>query len=292
MIDEAEVILQGMDRRTPVALRQATFVGVTGGSASVDMGTSRFVCDFGAGYIPVPGETVQILSIGQRHTMFPVGPRPGIGTVMTVSATLVTVQTVAGDLAMPYPFGMTLSSGDVVAIGWSEGARCIGKMTAAPVAPPPPPDPGGNVLRSATFLAIDAGSTDRGAPRWWTGQPRAGNSTYGAWFYGSQIKDTIPASATFVSVEFYVSWQKRSGSAPRFALHTAGTKGGIPSFASYVEWAPPGGWQVPPGAESWFNALKAGGAYAGVGLNQGGDNIFSSLAQDSWSGAVRFSWRS
>jgi hypothetical protein len=291
MIDEAEVILQGMDRRSPVALRQATFVGVTNGSAIVDMGTSRFVCDFGAGYIPVSGETVQILSIGQRHTLYPVGPRPGAGTVMTVSSTMVTVQTVAGDIAMPF-VGTAPTSGDVVALGWSEGPRCLGKLSSTPVVAPPPPDPGGNIIRSATFLAIDAGSTDRGAPRWWTGQPRAGNTTYGAWFYGSQIKDTIPASASFVSVEFYVSWQQRKGAAPRFALHTAGTKGGVPGFAPYVEWTPAGAWQIPPGAESWFNALKAGGAYAGVGLNQGGDNIFSSLAQDSWSGALRISWRS
>lgn len=292
MIEEASQILKGLDDRTPVSVRRATFVEVSPtGGAVVDMGDSRFVCDFAAGIIPVFGETVQVLSVGQRHLVLPASPKPGVGTVMTVTAGIVTVQTVAGEFAMPY-VGEAPGSGETVALGWSEGPRCLGVLSVQPNGPGPGTDPGSGAIRSATFRAVDAGSTDRGSPRWWQSQPWASDSTFGAWFYGSQIRDSIPAGATFVSLEFYASWQQRYGGAPRFALHDQSHKAGVPGFGPYVTWGPGDGWQVPPNAEGWFAELKAGGPRLGVGLNQGGYNKFSSLAQDSMSGALRISWRS
>lgn len=292
MIDEASQILKGLDERTPVAARRGTFIEVSStGGAVVDMGDSRFVCDFGAGIIPVLGETVIVLSLGQRHILLPSTPKPGVGTVMTETSGIVTVQTVAGEFSMPY-VGEPPTSGDLVALGWSEGPRCLGVLTPPPGSPDPTPDPGAGAIRSAIFRAIDAGSTDRGAPRWWTAQPWASNTTFGAWFYGNQIKDTIPSGATLVSLEFYASWQQRQGDAPRFALHNQASKGGVPGYGGYTPWSPNGGWQVPPDPGTWFTELKAGGPRLGIGLNQGGYNKFSSLAQDSMSGALRISWRS
>ena len=100
MIEEASQILQGLDARTPVAVRKARFVEPRDGFAVVDMGDSRFIADF-VGYVPVAGETVQIVSVGERHLLFPAGPKPGIGTVLTVTAGVVTAQTIAGVVAMP-----------------------------------------------------------------------------------------------------------------------------------------------------------------------------------------------
>lgn len=289
---EAEAIMRG-DAQAAIAVRNAIFVAVDGKSAQVDMGDSRFLCDFGSGYVPAPGETVRIWSVGGQHLLFPAGPRPTVGTVTTVSSTSASVQTSVGVLAMPFA-GSAPSSGDRVGIVWSEdGPWCTSKLSSTVPPPGPTPDPGGgNILRSATFRVTDAGSTDRDKPRWWTGQPRAGNSTYGAWFYGTQIKDTIPAGAVVVSVEIYVSWHQRKGSAPNFALHNQASKGAVPTFSGVTAWAPGDGWQVVPDQVGWFNALKAGGPWWGVGLNQGGDNIFRSLAQDSMSGALRIAWRS
>lgn len=288
---EASAILDGDDQPS-VLVRNATFVGVTGKSARVDMGDSRFVCDFGSGYIPVVGESVRIWSVGNQHLLFPAGPRPNVGTVMTVSATLASVSTSVGTLSMPFA-GTAPASGDRVGIVWSEdGPWCTSKLSSTVAPPGPVPDPGTGTVRSATFQVIDSGSTDRSQVRWWTGQPRAGNSTYGAWFYGTQIRDTIPAGATLVSLEFFVSWHQRSGAAPRFALHDSPTRWGIPGYGAYTAWNPDGGWQTPPMAAAWFAGLKAGGSFFGVGLNQGGDNIFSSRAQDAMTGALRISWRS
>lgn len=288
---EADAILNG-DDQPRVSVRKATFVGVQSGFAQVDMGDSRFICDFGGGYIPVVGETVRVWSVGDDHLLFPVGPRPNVGTVTTVNSTIANVSTSVGTMSMPFA-GTAPTSGDRVGVVWSEdGPWCTSKLSSTVAPPPPVPDPGaGGTLRSATFRAIDAGSTDRGSVRWWTGQPWASDSTYGAWFYGTQIKDTIPAGATLVSMEIYINRVQDSGSMPNFTLHTSPTKAGIPPMSGALAWDPPTGWNYVPNT-GWFAALIAGGAYYGVGLNQGGLNKFASLAQDSMSGAIRVSWRS
>lgn len=291
MIEEASVILQGLDARDPVRVRRATFVETTpDGSGIVDMVDSRFVTEFGAGFIPSVGEQVQILSVGERHLLFPARPLPGVGTVLTVTSGVVNVETVIGTYSMPH-VGSAPSSGDLVGISWSEQPFVIGKLSVQPDPVVPPPNPGGGTTRSATFKVIDTGSTKRDQASWWTGRPQAGNTSFGAWFYGTQISDTIPAGATLVKLEFYVAYIQRQGSAPRFTLHDRGYKGAMPNFGAYTEWAPAGGWQVPPMAATWFNALKAGGGQYGIGLNQGGWNIFASRADNSMSGAIRISWR-
>lgn len=289
MIGEASAILDA-SASTPTAARRAVFANVSNGVAWVDMGDSRFACDFGAGYVPRPGETVQVVSVGDRHLVFPARALPGTGTVLTVTAGVVTVSTIVGTFPMPH-VGTAPSSGDLVGISWSEQPFVLGRISVQPPAPDPIPDPGGGGVRSATFMPTDTGSTDRGAARWWQAQPWASNTTYGAWFYGTQIRDTIPAGASLVSLEFFTSWQQRQGDAPRFALHNLSAKGSLPSFGAYTAWSPNAGWQVPPMAASWFAGLRAGGSALGVGLNQGGYNKFSSRAQDSMSGALRISWR-
>lgn len=291
MIDESAAILQRLEALTPVAVRKATFVEPDDGFAVVDMGDSRFVADFGTGYVPVPGETVQIISVGERHLLFPAGPKPGVGTVVTSSGLQAQVETSNGTFSMPYT-GDQPASGDRVLVHWTEdGPVCGARLSTTPEPPPPIPTPDTGTVRSATFRAIDAGSTDRGQSRWWQAQPWASNTTFGAWFYGTQIRDTIPAGATLVSLEFFSAWASRSGGAPRFALHNLAAKTGVPSFGAYTEWVPGDGWQSVPMAAAWFAALKAGGLSLGVGLNQGGWNQFSSLAQNSMSGALRISWR-
>lgn len=290
MLPESEAILAADPTRT--LIRKATFVGVAGGFAQVDMGSSRFICDFGAGYIPKVGETVRVWTVGDQHLIFPAGPRPGVGTVLTVTATVASVQTSTGTFSMPFA-GAAPLSGDRVGVVWSEdGPWCVGKLSSTPEPPEPVPNPGGGTVRSATFMVTDTGSTDRDKPRWWQAEVWASNTTYGAWFYGTQIRDTIPAGASLVSLEFYVSWQQRQGGDPRFALHNLAAKTGVPAMQPYTGWNPGGGWQTPPMAAAWFAALKAGGTALGIGLNQGGYNRFSSRAQNAMTGALRISWRS
>lgn len=279
------------DMPLPVNIRRGIFVALQDGAAVIDMADSRFVADFGSGHVPMPGDAVVVVSAHGRHLMFPGRPLPGVGTVLTVTSGMVRVNTTIGEFTMPH-VGAAPTSGDLVGVSWSEQPYVVGKLSVQPVAPAPIPDPSVGVVRSATFMPTDTGSTDRDKSRWWQAQPWASNTTFGAWFYGDQIRNTIPAGASFVSVEFFVAWQQRQGGAPRFALHNLPTKTGVPSMGAYTQWNPNAGWQTPPMAQAWFDGLKAGGGSYGVGLNKGGYNRFSSRAQNAMSGALRISWRS
>jgi hypothetical protein len=98
-----------------------------------------------------------------------------------------------------------------------------------------------------------------------------------------------------VSLSMFISYRQREGFAPRFVLHSDQWAAGIPAMSDPWTWDAAPGWQTPVNTEvarAWFNSLKAGGDRAGIGLNQGGYNIFSSLAQDGMSGALRIQWRS
>ena len=297
MTSAGDTILGFGERFSRWSGRVGRYVGNDGPSALVDIGGQRVTMPFFGGTVPQINESVHVWSFD--GAMFMAGPttaKPGMGVVATVSGDYVTVMTDFGDFVMPYAApdidAPAPTSGDSVGIDWSSGPKCY-RLSTSPDPVPPPPDPGGvgAEVKTAEFRAIDAGSTDRGAPRYWQPEVWASNTTYGFWFYGNQIKDTVPADAEFVSLEVYVSWRQRSGGAPRWVLHDAGAKVGIPGVSPYTEWAPGAGWQPLPDQLGWFNALKAGGPYAGIGLNQGGWNKFSSLAQDGLSGALRIKWR-
>lgn len=292
-MNDTERLLRLIGEKSKVGLRIGKYVGVAGGQAQIDIDESRFPAAFLTAYIPVVNEPVHVWSVdGQWFLLGPTTGKPRVGTVLTLSSPRVTVDTSIGKVVAIIG-GAAPSSGDRVLIDWTEDGPVTGlKLATTPVAPTPPPDPGGggSTIKEAIFRAIDAGSTDRGSARWWQAQPWASNSTFGAWFYGSQIKDTIPAGAQLVSMEMYVNRVKDFGDPPRFTLHTDGWKTGVPGMSAYAAWDPPNGWNAVPN-NGWFGSLIAGGPYWGIGLNQGGDNRFAALTQDGLSGALRIKWR-
>lgn len=294
---DAEAVQRALQGKSRVATYVGRYVANEGMSAVVDFDDQRLTVPFETDFVPQVNEPVIIRSIdGVLALVGPSTPKPGMGVVATVSSAEVTVDTDFGSFKMPFA-GDAPTSGDTVGISWSSSPWCVKLSTSQTVVPPhPDPSGGGSTVRSAEFRAVQAGSTDRGVPRFWTDRPYASNSTYGLWFYGPQIKDTIPASAQFVSLEIFVSYHQRQGDPPNFVLHSDQYASGIPAMSGIWTWNAPAGWQTPLGdpavAQAWFNALKAGGDRAGVGLNQGGFNVFKSLAQDAMSGALRITWRS
>ena len=283
-----------VERKSKVALRVGRYVGNDGNYALVDLGDQRVPVLFASWGVPQVNEAVWVESVdGMLRLTAPTTPKPGIGVVETITGTTAVVQTDFGKYTLTVaPTDPMPSSGDTVGIHWSSQAWCTLLVDLPdPEVPPSAPGAGAGEVQTVEFRAIDSGSTDRGSPRWWQSEVWASNTTFGAFFYGAQIKDTIPPGAEFVSLEFYVSWVQRSGGAPRFALHDSGWKGGVPNYWPYFEWDPGAGWQTPVDAVGWFNALTGGGAMWGVGLNQGGFNKLASLAQDGMSGALRISWR-
>lgn len=290
------------DRKSTVVPRIGRYVGNDGLLALVDLGDQRVPVQFATAWVPQINEPVWVDSIdGVLRLTGPTQPKPGIGVIATITGSSALVTTDFGDFPMAVaPTDPMPSSGDTVGISWSSQPWCTLLVDVPdPAEPPPAPGGGGGEVRSAEFRAIDAGSTDRHQPRWWTPQPWASSSTFGAWFYGTQIRDTIPASAQLVyengkpQIFFRVRrMARKAAGTPRFALHNAATKGNtVPSFGAYSEWDPADGWQTPPDPQGWFDSLKAGGPSLGVGLNQGGWSQYASLAEDGMSGALFIKWR-
>ena len=294
---ETEALLRQLGQKSLVKARRARYVGAEGGNALVDMGDQRFPVPFkSGGFVPQINEAVWVDSIdGSLFMTGPVVPKPGTGVVSITGDPLVTVTTDFGDFQMPFA-GEQPTSGDTVGIQWSTEPWCVRLSTSVDPQPaPPPPAGGGGVVRSAEFRAIDSGSVRKGGSSWWTGRPWSSPSNYGAWFYGSQIKDTIPAGAQFVSLEIYVSWAVRRWDNPRWGTHNLFTKSGAPVVTGSDVWEPgrDSGWRTPPWAQTWFHELKAGGSRAGIALNaQGtGQEEARSVTEDGLSGALRIKWK-
>lgn len=286
--------------KSTVIPRVGRYVGTDGTYAMVDLGDQRVPVMWGTPWVPQVNESVWVDSIdGRLRLSGPTTPKPGVGVVETVAGAMAVVQTAFGKFTLPVaPSTPAPSSGDTVGILWSEQPWCTLLVDLPePAEPPPPPPDSSGTVQTAVFKAIDAGSTDRNRARWWQAQPWSSESTYGAWFYGNQIKDTIPPGAQLQYVDgvpqlqFFVAWDRRRYGGSRFALHSDAFKGGVPAMSGTTVWNPGDGFQTPPNAQEWFDALKAGGSRFGVGLNQGGYEQFKSLAQDGMSGALKISWR-
>ncbi|WP_147436700.1 hypothetical protein [Microbacterium telephonicum] len=238
---------------------------------------------------------METIANGSDRVVFmtgPVGPRPGVGVVSTVADPLVTVTTDFGDFQMPFAGDTPPTSGDTVGISWSSGPWCS-KLSTSPDEPAQPPGPigGGGRVQVAEFRAVDAGTTHSNGD-WWQAQVWAADNNDGAWFFGSQVRDTIPAGATFESLQVFINRIQKQGAAPNWALHSSASKSGVPSFTGLGAWHPGGnGWQTPPFAAVMFDALKGGGSALGFGFPNGGYNKFASLAQDGMSGALKISWK-
>lgn len=290
MTDPTPTLGRILDGKSKVRPLVGTFVSFDGTGYVVDVGGGRIPASLGSAYMPVVNESVWVWFVdGQPFVMGPTVPKPSSGTVVSVASGLVTVSTVLGNSVMPYASTLSPTAGQIVNIVWNGSAPSGGfatdVMSTSPAGGVAPAGPGGGpVTRSNQFIPLDAGSY-RSGDGWWSPQVRAGVTNLGGWFYGTQIPDTIPASASILSVQLFVSPAQISGDAPNFAVHPHATKpGGAPSLSSSTPVGVAPGWVGLP--VGFGNALKAGGGSYGVGVNHGGNNIFKSMAQDGQSGAL------
>lgn len=284
-----DALLAALNAGGPGSVRilQATFVSVSATGCLVDFTNSRVPAALGTSFLPEVGEVVWVWNIDDRYfIMGPATPKPDRGTVVSVASGLVTLTPSFGSNQIVAPYvGTTPSAGQIMKVLWHGGPFAM-LMSTSPSGNTPPPAPGGGVSTHAdVFGALDAGSY--GSGRWWTSQVYASDSNLGAWFYGTKISDTIPSSASIVKAEVWVpGGTSISGSAPNFALHGYSAKpGGSPTLTSATATAITAGWITLP--SGFGAALKAGGGSYGIGVAHGGYNIFPSLAQDGYTGALR-----
>ncbi|MBO1739661.1 hypothetical protein [Leifsonia sp. TF02-11] len=289
MTGESDALNRALAGRPKVRILQGAFVSASTTGCLIDIGGNRIPALFGTSFMPDVNEIVWVWNIGKQFfLMGPATAKPDRGTVQSISGGLVTLLTPLGTtIAAPYS-GATPSAGQVMKLLWHGGPFAM-LMSTSPTANPVPGTPGAATGTHADeFPAIDSGSY--GSGRWWTPQVWGSDSNLGAWFYGTKIPDTVPGSAVIQRVEVYIPPASQIiGSAPNFATHAYATKpGGSPTLSTVGAVGIRGGW-VDLGAAGIAigNALKAGGGAYGIGLNHGGNNILSSLAQDGFSGRLR-----
>ncbi|WP_323986192.1 hypothetical protein [Microbacterium plantarum] len=299
----SEAARRVVDQKTKVTSRVGRYVGNQGQLALVDMGDQRVPVVFATPWVPEINEPVHVDTIdGVSRLIGPTAPKPGMGVVVTVDASgdYVDVITDFGTYRMPYAAADADTpppgSGDSVGIDWSSGPKCY-RLSTSPDPVPPPPDPGGGgaTTHTSVFRAVDAGSIRKtGVNGWWNPRPWNSPSNFGAWFYGTQMADTIPDNAEFVGLEIYLTWAvRRWPNTLRWGTHTHARKDGLINVNGSDLWDPgsAAGWYTPPFAQPWFNTAKTG--VLGVALNaQGsGQEEARSLAEDGQSGALRITWR-
>lgn len=287
-MDDVDVIQDLLNGKAKVTMWLATFVSIDGSVAWCDVAnggqSGRVPTRVTTSYRPQVNEQVFVLAVdGKYFLLGPSVPKPAQGTVTSVGSNTVVVSTDLGDVTASVGVGMSLSSGQVVKLFWSDGAHVLAALTAAPTPVTPPPPPASEPARHVdVFNAVDAGSFSGG--RWWQPQPWASDTTLGAWFYGSKIRDTLRA-ATVQKIELYASVASRYGNLPNIGYHPHAAKTGAgPSVtaARGIDVAD-GRWITLPLSFGQFLATNVGG----IGLAHGGFNKFRSLAQDAQSGALR-----
>lgn len=286
MTDDLDIILRMLAGKTSIRRLVGTFVSADATGCVVDVGNGRVPARLGTGFLPEVNETVNVWFFDD-DTAFVMGPtvnKAPRGTVLSVANSLVTLDTAFGPVTTPYG-GTTPAAGQVMALRWHGGPFAMSVVSVAPPDPTPPPPPsGGSTTHVDTFQAIDAGSFNRYG--WQQAQVWASDTYQGAWFYGTKVPDTIPASASIQRVELFLNPQQVRFAPPNFALHAHPTKpGGAPSFGAQQAIGAAAGWITLP--NQWGDYLKSGGGSFGVGVNHGGYSIFRSLSQDGFSGALR-----
>lgn len=287
-MDDTDVILDLVGGKAKVTMWLGRFVGIDGSYALCDVSngdaSGRVPAKVTTSYRPEINEQVFVLAIdGTYYMLGPSVPKPARGTVTAVTSSTVTVDTDMGSVQATYDAGTTLSASQVVKMLWSDGAHVVGILTAPPTPPTPPPPPEATTSKHVdVFNAVDAGSFSGG--RWWQPQPWASDSTLGAWFYGSKIRDTLQ-SATVSKIELYVSLASRFGNLPNIGYHGhAGKPAAGPSIvAAAATNVADGAWVTLPLSFGQYLARNVGG----IGLAHGGFNKFRSLAADAQSGALR-----
>lgn len=268
-------------------LRQGTCI-------SIDWAAGTALVNVGGSTAPIPMVAAPIVNArcwvgflaNQPIVLGPV-TRPPLGTA--TAAPSAGIVPVTGDDGQKYTVasdGFTITSGTRVLLAWGDrGGYVIGLPTADPTTGLPI-QTGGNAAGGGsvtkTFNSVWSGTQNSGygggsgTSSFWTSDVWCGDTTLGAWGFGSQIADTIPDTAVIDGIGIYVTQTGGGGgSSPTFALHNLLNRGGTLTPTSPVTVSGgSGGVGLPP---SFGDALKTGAAY-GIATRHGGYWVYSGAA--------------
>jgi hypothetical protein len=269
---------QGLSR-----LQQATCVAIdwVNGVATVNVPGSIMSLPM-VGQPPIIGGLCWVGFLGLQPIVLGPVARPAFGTATDVpSAGLVPV---TGDdgvaYVVTYSSDQSITAGTRVQIDWSSGGTVVALPEADPntgtsfVATPNPV--AAPTSKTWTFYPTDSGtqngSGSSGSGSWGTNQVYCGDTTLGAYFYGTVVAGSIPDTATITSVKVYVNALQTSGSDPSIGLHPLVSKSGNVSVSSAVSVAGGSGWKTLP--NSFGDYLKTG-SQRGLCTEHGGYHIWA-----------------
>lgn len=253
---------------------QAGFSSTSEGQCvSVDLASGYAVVNVGGGtlrmpmvgIVPWPGDALQVGYLGQNPVCLGPKPKAPIGTVVTTPAN--NVVAVLGDDGMTYiyPYDATraYSAGQRVRLdheGRAVGATYGGEPVVGEFFPPS--GSGSSGVQSKTFYPTDSGNYRNGSYAGQAAEVSDGRAAF--YWYGAQIRDTIPNSAVVNDATIHLSqeWDQVPGVSSRMGTHGEASRGGEPSLT--------GALSVPGGTRdvnimTFADALKTGSAL-GVGL--------------------------
>lgn len=243
---------------------------------------------------PWVGDTVRVSYASGQPTAQLVEGSPQ-GTVQAVASNIATV---LGDDGQSrrwfYGAGLTLTNGDRVALDYAR--RFAVKLAAdtdpgatAPSAPGTAPT---RTKTTRTFRPIRSNDYYHPGSKWDTANPTVSEGRSGYYWYGTQIGDSIPDSASVLSakVSLVELWDNVPGNDSGMGYHGQADRGGSPPSLT-------GGISVSNGGDidlmSWASQLRNGTA-KGIGFYRdqpAGTNGWRSFADYTRSGFITITWQ-
>lgn len=286
----AEVVQKQIASMTRARSESGVFVRMDAGRAVVNIGTSTITIPCVGFYPPLAGMAVRVDWVnGSPAVTGPVSPLNPIGTITATGNPRATVDVDGVSFTLPVMDTYTAVVGDQVAINWNVGA-IQGKLAAVDV----PEDPGesgsgGSTPFSVTVRAEDSGRFDKSYGNWWGGwgaDPWASSNNAGIWTYGNRVRDAV-GSGTVTSISIYLPLTQEVGSATVGVHQHAWIPPGAPDILFKTS-LPAGGRSGWVGLDASYGPFVAAGG-RGIGVDDGGYNIWRGTASDGLSGALLIS---
>lgn len=235
---------------------------------------------------------------GTPIVLGPAGAFPAQGTISAVSSG-VSVSVLGDDGLtygnLPYLLSYAPVVGHLVAldgigrvIGRISTIAGVGDPSLQPpvIVPPKPPEASSGVHY---FSATDSGSYQGG---WWTNKVYYSENNLGAWFYGTQVRDTLAGAVAQPGCYIYLPVEHASGSNAWLGVHPHPSKpGGAPAVSGGRAVS------VQVNSSAWYpldtdiaqHLINNSGS--GVSTYGAGYRIFSGRAANADSGRLAISWR-
>ena len=249
-----------------------------------------------SGQFPAVGDSVIVLQVGDSMICLGAIPKPAHGIVVAAaSGGRVSVKADDGvTYSVNYNHLYTPAVNDHVKLDWDLiGGFVVGPLAAAPTGDPnlivpsgPTVPPDTRTSHSATFYPTDSGTWN--GTRYFTNDVYCGDNTLGAYFYGTQIADTIPDNATITAIAVYLDETTNyyPGSLATIGTHGLPSKSGAPVTGDAVAVSAGTGWKGLPNA---FGGVLMTGAAYGLATDHGGYHIFAPKGVGN-SGALTINW--